>query len=274
MQLPPPEAFYEQEYHSYTVACRAALGHYPSLENFCELISDKTPILQGAAKGGRQKEFDHSFFPFSGLFRSLFGHFFLMFLSLFFVIFCKTPLPDSFCGSVRYCSCITKSYAHFLESCSLQLPTRKSPRKKVGHVQLYKQNVSPEAEVRDCISELLWELLTLTAWICGGMVSPCQVNMELIYRFKAMFSDSQNCHFLPQFDSNKSPKCTATFWMAVNCFLFPSVPFLSPFSAFFIVSFFLCLYTVIFEIITFLIQKHFKTVTVTVISGKLIQMTF
>ena len=35
--------------------------------------------------------------------------------------------------------------------------------------------------------------------------------------------------------------------------------------------------TVIFEIIiiyTFLIQKHFKTVTVTVISGKLIQMTF
>ena len=32
--------------------------------------------------------------------------------------------------------------------------------------------------------------------------------------------------------------------------------------------------TVIFEIITFLIQKHFKTVTVTVILGKLIQMIF
>ena len=32
--------------------------------------------------------------------------------------------------------------------------------------------------------------------------------------------------------------------------------------------------TVIFEIITFLIQKHFKTVTVTVILKKLIQMTF
>ena len=32
--------------------------------------------------------------------------------------------------------------------------------------------------------------------------------------------------------------------------------------------------TVIFEIITILIQKHFRTVTVTVISGKLIQMTF
>ena len=32
--------------------------------------------------------------------------------------------------------------------------------------------------------------------------------------------------------------------------------------------------TVIFEIITFLIQKHFKTATVTVILTKLIQMTF
>ena len=31
---------------------------------------------------------------------------------------------------------------------------------------------------------------------------------------------------------------------------------------------------VIFEIITFLIQKHLKTVTVTVILGKLIQMSF
>ena len=35
-----------------------------------------------------------------------------------------------------------------------------------------------------------------------------------------------------------------------------------------------CLDTVIFEIITFLIQKHFKRVTVTVIWGKLIQMIF
>ena len=35
-----------------------------------------------------------------------------------------------------------------------------------------------------------------------------------------------------------------------------------------------CVSTVIFEIITFLIQKHFKTVTVTVILGKLIQITF
>ena len=33
---------------------------------------------QGAAKGGRQKEFDHSF-SFSGLFRSPFGHFFWCF---------------------------------------------------------------------------------------------------------------------------------------------------------------------------------------------------
>ena len=32
--------------------------------------------------------------------------------------------------------------------------------------------------------------------------------------------------------------------------------------------------TVTLEIITFLIQEHFKTVTVTVILGKLIQMTF
>ena len=31
---------------------------------------------------------------------------------------------------------------------------------------------------------------------------------------------------------------------------------------------------VTFEIITFLIEKHFKTVTVTVILGKFIQMTF
>ena len=53
------------------------------------------PILsfrtQGAAKGGRQKEFDH-FFLFSGLFRSLFGHF-----SDASVTFFVTFLPDSFC---------------------------------------------------------------------------------------------------------------------------------------------------------------------------------
>ena len=33
-------------------------------------------------------------------------------------------------------------------------------------------------------------------------------------------------------------------------------------------------FTVIFEMITFLIRKHFKTVTVTVILRKLSQMTF
>ena len=33
-------------------------------------------------------------------------------------------------------------------------------------------------------------------------------------------------------------------------------------------------YTVIFEIITFLIRKHFKTVTVTVVWGKLIRKNF
>ena len=33
-------------------------------------------------------------------------------------------------------------------------------------------------------------------------------------------------------------------------------------------------HTVIFEIITFLIQEHFKMVTVTVILRKLIQITF
>ena len=32
-------------------------------------------LFQGAAKGVRQKEFDH-FFSFSGRFQSLFGHFF------------------------------------------------------------------------------------------------------------------------------------------------------------------------------------------------------
>ena len=35
----------------------------------------KMTKYKGAAKGGRQKEFDHSF-SFSGLFQSLFGHLF------------------------------------------------------------------------------------------------------------------------------------------------------------------------------------------------------
>ena len=33
-------------------------------------------VYQGAAKGGQQKELDHFYFVLSGLFRSLFGHFF------------------------------------------------------------------------------------------------------------------------------------------------------------------------------------------------------
>ena len=41
--------------------------------NFCRSLAHA--MTQGAAEGGRQKEFDH-FFSFSGLFRSLFGHFF------------------------------------------------------------------------------------------------------------------------------------------------------------------------------------------------------
>ena len=52
--------------------------------------------LQGAAKGGRQKEFDH-FFSFSGHFWSLF----LMLLSLFWSLFCQTPLLDSFWVHLR-----------------------------------------------------------------------------------------------------------------------------------------------------------------------------
>ena len=56
--------------------------------------------FQGAAKGGRQKEFDH--FSFSGLFRSLFGHFFWCFCHFFRHVFAKLLLPDSFCGRVRF----------------------------------------------------------------------------------------------------------------------------------------------------------------------------
>ena len=55
---------------------------------------------QGAAKGGRQKDFDH-FFLFSGLFRSLLGHFFWCFCQFFRPLFAKLLLPDSFCGRVR-----------------------------------------------------------------------------------------------------------------------------------------------------------------------------
>ena len=53
------------------------------------LGTEKEPqrnYVQGAAKGGRQKEFDH-FFSFSGRFRSLF----LMLLSLFSSLFCQAP---------------------------------------------------------------------------------------------------------------------------------------------------------------------------------------
>ena len=53
-------------------------------------------LVQGAAEGGRQKEFDH-FFSFSGLFRSFFGHFFWCFCYFFRHFFAKLLLPDSFC---------------------------------------------------------------------------------------------------------------------------------------------------------------------------------
>ena len=56
-------------------------------------------FFQGAAKGVRQKEFDH-FFSFSGRFRSLFGHFFWRFCHFFRHFFAKLLLPDSFCGRV------------------------------------------------------------------------------------------------------------------------------------------------------------------------------
>ena len=48
--------------------------------------------FQGAAKGGRQKEFDHFFF----VFRDTFGHFLVTFSDAF-VTFFVTFLPDSFC---------------------------------------------------------------------------------------------------------------------------------------------------------------------------------
>ena len=47
---------------------------YLQLELLCLQFS-LLCLHQGAAKGVRQKEFDH-FFSFSGRFRSLFGHFF------------------------------------------------------------------------------------------------------------------------------------------------------------------------------------------------------
>ena len=60
-----------------------------SLGGPCELVERS----QGAAKGGRQKdlkEFDH-LLSFSGLFRSLFSALFLMLLSLFSSLSCRTP---------------------------------------------------------------------------------------------------------------------------------------------------------------------------------------
>ena len=55
---------------------------------------------QGAAKGGRQKEFDHSF-SLSGHFRSLFGYFFWRFCHFFRHFLARLLLPDSFCGTVK-----------------------------------------------------------------------------------------------------------------------------------------------------------------------------
>ena len=63
-------------------------------------------MVQGAAKGGRQKEFDHLFF----FFRDSFGHFlvtFLILLSLFSSLLCQTPkrifknLSSQVLGEVR-----------------------------------------------------------------------------------------------------------------------------------------------------------------------------
>ena len=48
-------------------------------------------------------------FSFSGHFRSLFGHLFLMLLSLFSSLFAKLLLPDSFCGTLN-------SGSHFVQT--------------------------------------------------------------------------------------------------------------------------------------------------------------
>ena len=68
----------------------------------------RKPNSQGAAKGVRQKEFDHFF-----RFRDAFGHFsvifFLMLLSLFSSPFLTNLLlPDSFCGKVKFNSASPK----------------------------------------------------------------------------------------------------------------------------------------------------------------------
>ena len=60
----------------------------------------KDASSQGAAKGGRQKEFDHFFFFFFGTLSVTFWSLFLMLLSLFHHFFAKLLLPDSFCGRV------------------------------------------------------------------------------------------------------------------------------------------------------------------------------
>ena len=54
-----------------------------------------TLFFQGAAKGVRQKEFDHSF-PFW----SLFGRFFDTAVTFFITFFARLLLPDSFGGRV------------------------------------------------------------------------------------------------------------------------------------------------------------------------------
>ena len=60
----------------------------------------KKSIHQGAAKGVRQKEFDHFF-----RFRDAFGHFSVTFsdasVTFFATFFAKLLLPDSFCGRVN-----------------------------------------------------------------------------------------------------------------------------------------------------------------------------
>ena len=48
---------------------------FPYSGGSLESLESEERKTQGAAKGVRQKEFDH-FFSFSGRFRSLFGHFF------------------------------------------------------------------------------------------------------------------------------------------------------------------------------------------------------
>ena len=63
-------------------------------------IGTEKTMTQGAAKGGRQKEFDH-FFSFSGHFWSLFGHLFWRFCHFFRHFFARLLLPDSFCGRVN-----------------------------------------------------------------------------------------------------------------------------------------------------------------------------